>query len=280
MTLDAYTALDVNRVAAFPLNNDGTFDLTSINLCDTNGVQDLYEGVEFAGPVGFDVSFGAPRQIPVVAQGQVQATFILPSIEPRTGVLRCAYDKFSLNAMLTGLAVDTIAEAKAYPEDTDRSGQETLVALLLQQLQAKDDDGSLVWHSDVIHRATIVPDPLSYSAEPGVKVYNMAMSRSSKRMWGESYAMNVHKCLEATKDTVISSYQWNIGIWCGDNSLTTFNLPTGKLAKTSAKAKVWNFATGAEEPGAWDASVNAEVFTPTTPPADGEVLVVTYEIAN
>src|SRR3990167_4512044 len=268
MTIDIYTALDVNRVAAFPLNNDGSFDLSSVNLCATNGVQDLYEGVEFAGPVGFDVSFGAPRQIPVVAQGQVQATFILPSIEPRTGVLRCAYDKLTLDAMLAGLSVDTIAEAKAYPEDTDKSGQETLVALLLQQLKAKDDDGSLVWRSDVIHRATIVPSPTGYSAEVMVKEYNLAMSRSSKRMWGESYSLATHNCLEATKDVVISSYQWNIGVWCGDNVLTTFNLPTGKPAKTSAKAKVWNFVSGAAEAGTWNATDDATVFTPTVKPAD------------
>lgn len=275
MALDTYTALDVHRVVAFPLNNDGSFDLVE-DLCNL-GVEDLYEGVEFEGPVGFDVSFGAPRQIPVVAQGQVQATFILPSIEPRTGTLRCAYDKLTLSAMLAGLQVDTIGLAKAIPEDTDRSGQETLVALLLQQLQAKDEDGSLVWRSDVVHRATIVPSPTGYNAEVMVKEYNMAMSRSSKRMWGESYSLATHGCLEATKDLVISSYKWNIGIWRGNGVLTSFNLPAGKPARTSSSAKVWDFATGAARAGTWDNPTDSLVFTPTVMPPDETTMIVTYE---
>lgn len=273
--LDIYSAIDVNRVVAFALNNDGSFNLTE-DVCG-GGVQDLYEGIEFAGPVGFDVNFGAPRTIPIVAQGQVQGTFLLPSIEARTGTLRCAYDKFTLNAMLSGVNIDTIGEAKFMPLDTDRSGQETLVALLLQQLQAKDSDGSLVWHNNVVHRATISPDPVNYTAEAIVKQYNMAFSRSSKRMWGEVYSLNTHNCLEATMDDGISSYKYNIGIWMGNNEFTDFYLPTGKPTKTSGKAKVWDFATGAERAGSWDAATDGTTFTPNDTVADGDVLVVTYE---
>ena len=275
MTLDIYTAIDVNQVVAFPLNNDGTFNLTE-DLCG-GGVQDLYEGVEFQGPVGFDVSFGASRQIPVVAQGQVQATFLLPSIEARTGTLRCAYDKLTLSAMLAGVSVDTVGAAKFMPMDSDKSGQETLVALLLQQLQAKDDSGQLIWHNNVVHRATIIPDPVSYTAEAMVKQYNIAMSRSAKRMWGESYSLATHQCTEATMDDGISSYKFNIGIWMGNGEYTTFNLPTGKPAKTSGAAKVWDFTTGAARAGAWNTATDATIFTPSVMPPDGTVLVCTYE---
>jgi hypothetical protein len=273
MSLNTYTAIDVSRVVAFPLNNNGTFNLAAPQAA-------LYEGVEFEGPVGFDVSFGAPRQIPVVAQGQVQATFILPSIEARTGVLRCAYDKLTLSGMLGGLTVDTIGTAKAIAEDTDRSGQETLVALLLQQLQAKDESGSLIWRSDIVHRATIVPSPTSYTAEPLVKEYQIAMSRSSKRLWGESYSLATHGCLEATKDVGLSSNKFNIGVWVGDNIVTAFTLPTGKPALTSGAAKVWDFDTGAARAGSWNnAGVLSTTFTPSVKPTAGKVLVVTYEHA-
>lgn len=275
MAIDTFTALDVNRVVAFPLKNDGTFDLDE-DLCG-GGVQDLYEGVEFAGPVGFDVSFGSPRQIPIVSQGQTQVTFILPSIEARSGVLRTAFDKLSLNAMLTGTSVDTVGEAKLLPIDTDRSGQETLVALLLQQLQSKDSDGALLWHSNVVHRATIVPSPTGYSAEAQIKEYNIAMSRSSRRMWGETYSLATHKCLEATMDDVVSSYKFNIGVWMGNGEYTTFNLPAGKPAVTSAKAKVWDYTTGAARAGAWNATSNATTFTPSVLVPDGTILVCSYE---
>ena len=269
--LDTYTSIDVNRVTAFPLTNAGAFDLTAPQTA-------LYEGVEFEGPVGFDVSFGAPRQIPVVAQGQVQATFILPSIEARTGTLRCAYDKLTLAAMLGGLTVDTIGTAKAIAEDTDRSGQETLVALLLQQLQAKDESGALIWRSDIVHRATIVPSPTSYTAEPLVKEYQIAMSRSSKRMWGESYTLATHGCLEATKDVGLSQYKFNIGVWVGDNIVTAFTLPTGKAARLSSSAKVWDFVTDAARAGSWNnGGVQSTTFTPGVKPTSGVVLVCVYE---
>lgn len=277
MALNTYTAIDVSRVVAFPLNNDGSFDLTE-DVCN-GGVTSLYEGVQFEGPVGFDVSFGAPRIIPVVAQGQVQATFVLPSIEARTGVLRCAYDKLTLSAMLSGTKVDTVGATKLMPEDSDKSGQEILVALLLQQLQAKDETGSLMWRSDVVHRATIVPSPSSYTADVMVKEYSIGMSRSAKRMWGESYSLVTHGCTEATKDIVISNDVFNIGIWQGNGVDLNFYLPAGKHALTSAAAKVWNFNTGAAEPGAWDATDDAWIFTPTTPVADGVSLVCTYQYA-
>ncbi len=274
MTLDIYTAIDVYRVIAFALNNDGTFDLTED---DYGGVQDLYQGVEFAHPTSFDVSFGAPRQIPVVAQGQVQATFLLPSIEAKTGILRTAYDKLTLNAMLSGVSVDTIGGGKYIPEDTDKSGTEKLVALLLSQLQAKDDDGSLMWRNDLVHRATIVPSPTSYADTPMVKEYNLAMSRSSKRFWGETYTLVTHGCTEASKDVGITSNKLNIGVWMGNGSYTTFNLPSTKKANDTANAKVWQYSTGTARAGSWDASTDAQVFTPTVLLPDGEVLVILYE---
>jgi hypothetical protein len=271
-TIDTYTSIDVNRVTAFPLTNAGLFDLAGPQAA-------LYEGVEFQGPVGFDVSFGAPRQIPVVAQGQVQATFILPSIEARTGLLRCAYDSLALSAMLGGTIVDTIGTAKAVAEDTDKSGQETLVALFLQQLQAKDQDGALIWRSDIIPRATIVPSPTSYTADVMIKEYQIGMSRSSKRMWGETYTLATHGCTEATKDIGLSAYQMNIGVWVGDNIVTAFTLPAGKPANLQASAKVWDYATGAARAGAWNnGGVLSTTFTPSVKPGVNEVLVCVYEI--
>jgi hypothetical protein len=270
MAINTYTAIDVSRVTAFALNNDGTFNLTAPQAA-------LHEGVEFEGPTSFEVNFGAPRVIPVVAQGQTQATFILPSIEARTGMLRTAYDKLTLDALLGATKIDTIGAAKAMPEDSNKSGQEILCALLLQQLQAKDEDGQLIWRSDVVHRATLVPSPTSYTAEPLVKEYQIAMSRSSKRMWGESYSLATHGCLEATKDIGLSQYKLNIGVWVGDNIVTAFTLPTGKPSRTNGSAVVYDFDTGAARAGTWNATTAATTFTPTVKPTAGKVLVCVYE---
>jgi hypothetical protein len=76
----------------------------------------------------------------------------------------------------------------------------------------------------------------------------------------------------------LSEYQWNVGVWMGNGALTTFNLPTGKPARLSSTAKVWDFQTGAARAGAWDTSENADVFTPSVTLEADRVLVVTYQL--
>ena len=275
ITLDGYTAIDVFRSIGFPLNNDGSFDVDEDP--SGGGVQDLYEGIEFTAPVGLDFNLGEPRQIPVVAQGQVQTTFNLPSIDAKTAILRAAYEKLSTDATLTATKVDTIGEMKAMGIDNDKSGQEKLMAFMLAQLQAHDEDGSTIWSNVLLSRTRIKPNRPNISAEPTVKEYRMTLSRSSKRMWGESYSEATHGRTEDVGDVVLSEYKLNTGVWVGNGEYTEFNLPAARPAFTSAKAKVWDYSTGAARAGAWDAATDSLVFTPTALVADGTVLFVTYE---
>lgn len=276
ITLDGYTALDVYRVAGFPLNNDGTFDADE-DLCG-GGIQDLYEGLPFLAPTGLDFNLGAPRLIPVVAQGQVQVTFQLPSIDAKTATLRAAFEKLSLDAKLTGTKVDTpFGTAKALGIDNEKSGQEILMGLMISQLQAKDDGGNLMWANVILHRATIKPNRPSMTDTPMAKEYNLALSRSLMRLWGEAYTEATHGRTEDIGDVILTSYKLGVGIWIGNGEYTDFNLPAGKLAYDTSEAKVWDVATGAARAGAWDASTDAEVFTPTVLVPDDTVLFVTWQ---
>ncbi len=276
ITLDGYTAIDVYRAIGFPLNNDGTFNIASEDASG-GGVQDLYEGVEFLAPVGLDFSLGEPRSIPVVAQGQVQTTFNLPSTDPKTAVLRAAYEKFSVDATLTDTLVDTIASMKAMGIDNNKSGQERMMAFLISQLQSHDEDGNSIWANVLLNRARIKPNRPNFSADPMAKEYLMTLSRSTKRVWGETYAENTHGRTEDIGDVILSQDKLNCGVWMGNGEYTTFNLPADKPAVTSARAKVWDVATGAARAGTWDAANDSLVFTPTVLLADNAFLFVTYE---
>ncbi len=275
MTLDTYDAIDTYRVIAFPLNNDGTLDLTE-DVCG-GGVQDLYEGIEFEGPISFEMSFGSVRQIPVIAQGQVQDTFMLPSIDPKTAILRCVYDKLSLHALLTNTKVDTVGAGQWVGMDTDQAGNEKLVGLLLAQLMAHDKSGNTVWRNNILNRARISPNWPGYSDAAMVKEYTMSLSRSTKRLWGESYSLATHGHTEAVGDNGITEYKLNLGFWMGNGEYTTFHLPSGKPARLSSTAKVWDMTTGATRAGAWDAATDSSIFTPTVMPADGLVMACVYE---
>ena len=275
ITLDGYTAIDMYRAVGFPLNNDGSFNLTED--ASGGGVQDLYEGLEFLAPVGLDFSLGAPRSIPVIAQGQVQTTFNLPSIDPKTAILRAAYEKMTVDTTLTNTLVDTIASMKAMGIDNDKSGQEILMSFMTAQLQSHDEDGNSIWANVLLNRVRIKPNRPNLSAEPLAKEYQMTLSRSTKRMWGETYAELTHGRTEDIGDVLLSQDKLGMGVWLGNGEYTDFNLPADKPAVTSARAKVWDFQTGAARTGTWDAASGSLVFTPTVLLADGDALFVTYE---
>lgn len=273
ITLDGYTAIDIYIAKGFLLNNDGSF-----NTDDVDGAN-LFEGIDFLAPVGLDFSLGEPRSIPVVAQGQVQTTFNLPSTDPKTAILRAAYEKFSVDKTLTGTKVDTIGAMKAMGIDNNKSGQEKLMAFMVSQLQSHDEDGNSIWANVLLNRTRIKPNRPNLSSDPLAKEYSMTLSRSTKRIWGESYSETTHGRTEDIGDVVLSQDKLNVGIWLGDNVITAFDLPAAKPAITSDRAKVWDFATGAARAGAWDNAEDALTFTPTVKPGVGEVLIVTYEYA-
>lgn len=276
ITLDGYTAIDMHRTFGFLLNNDGTFDIPTEDPSG-GGVQTLYEGIEFLAPTGLEVNLGAPRQIPVVAQGTVQTTFLLPSIDAKTAILRAAYEKFSIDSELTGTKIDTIGEAKAMAIDSDKAGQERLLALITSQLQAHSEDEDNVWANVMFNRVRIKPNRPNIGAEPMVKEYAMSVSRSKKRPWGESYSEVTHGRLKDVGDVILSEYKFNVGFWVGNGAYTEFYLPTDRPALTSAKAKVWDFATGAARAGAWNTPTGSTTFTPSVTLQDDRVLMVTYE---
>lgn len=277
VTLDGYTAIDLHKTVGFPLNNDGSPDVTGIEDPSDGGIEVAYEGVEFLAPTGLEFSLGSTRLIPVVAQGQVQTTFQLPSIDAKSATLRAAYEKFSVDVMLTDTKVDTIGNAKAMGIDNDKSGQERLIALITSQLQAHDVDDLTLWATTILHRARIKPNRPNMSDSPMEKEYTMSLGRSTKRWWGEVYTQNTHGRREDVGDVILSEYKFGIGLWYGNNILTEFLLPTDKPAITSASAKVWDFETGAARAGAWDEPVQATAFTPTVKPPDNLPMIVTWE---
>lgn len=278
ITLDGYTAIDLYRAVAFPLNNDGTFDLPTEDPSG-GGIQDLYEGVEVPAPVGLDFSLGEPRQIPVVAQGQVQTTFNLPSTDAKTATLRGAYEKLSVDSTMTNTLVDTIGAMKAMGIDNDKQGQEKLMAFAVSQLQAHDESGNSIWANVLLHRTRVKPNRPSLASDPLAKEYLMTLSRSQKRMWGETYTENTHGRTEDIGDVILSQDKLGMGIWVGNGEYTTFNLPADRPAITSARAKVWDVATGGARAGNWDVATGSTVFTPTSLLADNAVLFVTFEYA-
>jgi hypothetical protein len=206
----------------------------------------------------------------------VNDTIILPSTDPKTAVMRCSYSSQTLNALLTGVKITTVGASKVMEDATDLEGQEIQCGLLLSQLVSHDDDGSVVWVTELCPKATLVPSPNSYNAEALVKEYTIGLSQSTKRIWGETLTLATHGCTKAVKSNVVSNGRFNVVGWIGDCTATDFLLPVDKPALTSATAKVWNYVTGAAVPGAWDIATLSTTFTPTSV-AGTELMVCSYE---
>lgn len=276
ITLDGYTAIDVYRAVGFPLNNDGTFDVPSEDPSG-GGVKTLYEGIEFLAPVGLEFSLGEPRSIPVVAQGQVLTTFNLPSTDAKTATLTAAYEKYSVDTALTDTKIDTVGGMKLMGIDNNKSGQEKLFGFYISQLQAHAESGDSMWASVMLNRVRIKPNRPNFTSDPLAKQFSMTLSRSTKRLWGQTYSEVTHGRTSDVGDSILSEYKLNMGVWIGNAEYTSFDLPADKLAVTSAKATVYDFATGAARAGTWDASTNALTFTPSVLLADNAALFVVYE---
>lgn len=272
MALDIDWGVELDRVVLFPLVTTGA------NKGGPQGVSEAaYEGVEVPGPVSVEFSFGTPRTIPNISRGRVNDTIILPSLDPKTGVLIGSYNSQTLNALLTGAKVTTVGESKVIPENTSEEGKEIQVAMLVQQLVSHNDNGEVICVSELFTKATLVPQKVNRGAEATAKNYQIAFSMANKYAWGESLTLATHGATKAVSAHIESNGTFNLVTWLGDGEATDFTLPATRLGLTTAKAKVWNFVTGAAEAGAWDESTDLLTFVPTVVPSLGELLIVTYE---
>ena len=272
MTLDIEWGVELDRVVLFPLFTSG------VNKGFMTAVDEVaYEGVEVPGPVSLEFSFGTPRTIPNISRGRVNDTIILPSQDPKTGVLIGSYNSQVLNALLTGAVITTMGLSKVLPEGTSEEGKEIQCAMLVQQLVSHDDSGNLICVSELFSKVTLVPQKRNYGAEATAKNYQIAFGQSPQYAWGESLTLALNGATSAVGAHIESNDTFNTIAWLGDGVATAFTLPADKVAKTSSTAKVWNVLTGAAEAGAWDSPTLSDTFTPTVAPSAGELLVCTYE---
>lgn len=264
--------IDLYRVVLFPLWTSGT------NKGGPFGVAGAaaYEGVEVIGPVAFEPNFGSPRTFANVSQGQVNDTIVKASIDPKTAVLRTSYDSNTIAAMIANINIITMGESKVLGGETEKTGREIPVGVMIQ-MDGHDEDDNPAHITDFYHKAQLTPSPVTHNDSPITKEYTLSLSRVSKRIWGDVLSVATHKHTSEVYAHDLAEGVFNVITWLGDNIVTAFTLPTSKPALTSAKAKVWDYLTGAARAGTWDVATGSATFTPTVKPTDGLLMVCTYE---
>lgn len=263
--------LDVWRAKFYPLNSDGTIAAPGYPVPASTP----YEGIELIKAKSFAPNLGAPRTIPVVAQGRVQTTFLLPPIEPKTAEFHAAYLDLDAFAELSKVKVRTIGGRKMVAAGTNKQGLELSGAFLISQLKWRNEAGLDGWFSYLLPRVQAMVTWPAFNENPIDVTFTMSLSAARKHIWGAALTETDDGATEATMWPIISWGMPNIVAWVGDGSETGFELPAEAQANdTFADTfKVYNNVTGAAITG----TPAADQFVAGAAPADGLNLLGFYE---
>jgi len=215
------TPLEMARMKFYPLNSSGYIDAPSYPVPATTP----FNGYEFLHPKTFTVNLGTPRLIPVPAQGQVWTTFVLPSLDAKTGEAHLAYMDLDTFAVLSNTKVHTIAGSRVGGLGTNKQGLELSGILLVQNLKFHDENGLDAWHSYIFPRVTCVFQPPAVNENVADVTVTISLSSSKKHITGAAFTEADHGFKSAVGLEVVSWGQLNLVAWNTDNSEHTFLLP-------------------------------------------------------
>jgi hypothetical protein len=255
----------------FPIRADGGIDAPPYPVA----AETPYEGLIFLGPKALTLNLGAPRAIVNVAQGRVQDTIYLPSIDAKTGEFHLSYIDQEIFAELSAVKTRTIGGGKSMPFGTDKQGLEIDGIFLISQLVFHDENGVKNWNNYILPRTrAIVTMPSFTDAATDVTV-NLSLSPTKKHIWGEDLTEADDGALSMTGLNHITADRFNIVAWIGDNSETTFLLPTDFPSASSRATtfKVYNYATGSAVSG----TPGETSFVAGSAPASNVLLIGLYE---
>jgi hypothetical protein len=265
---------DVYRAVFFPINTSG--GIKHPGYPDYLAA-DPYEGLEFNGPKALTLNLGTPRSVVNVAQGQVQDTIYLPSIEAKSAEFRVTYIDQVTFAALSAVKTRVIGGGRGMPFGTDKQGLEIAGTFLISQLAFHDLDGVSQWHSYIIPRARAIVQMPSFDENAIDVPITLSLSKSRKHVWGPALseandgALNMHAWDHMTWD------RFNIVAWLADGVEDTFLFPTDKpaLANFATTFTLWDFNAGTQITAGITKSTTGVEFAAA--PADGKLIIALYE---
>jgi len=263
--------IDLWSVKFFPLKSDGTIDAPPYPVA----AETPYEGLTLGKAKTLQPNLGAPRTIPVVAQGRVQTTFILPPTDAKTAELHLAYIDMEVFAELSKVKTRTIGGARGMAAGTNKQGLELSGAMLVSQLQFHTDDGLDAWHSYLFPRVKAAITWPAFNENPIDVTVTMSLSSAKKHLWG---AALTEADDGATEFAMWPFQTWglpNIVAWVGDAAETTFLLPADAQANSTFVDTfvVYNSTTGAVISG----TPSAANFIAGAAPAANAIVMGFYE---
>jgi hypothetical protein len=264
--------VDVLKAKFFPIRSaDDGIDAPGYPVA----AETPYEGLEFAGPKSLTLNLGAPRAIVNVAQGRVQDTIYLPSIDAKTGEFHVSYVDLETFAELSAVKTFSVGGSKSMPFGTDKQGLEIQGIFLISRLVSHSESGGKVWDNYILPRVSAVITMPSFTDAALDVTINLSLSPTKSHIWGEALTEADHGALSMTGLDHVTADKFNIVAWVGDGSETTFLLPTDFPSASSRATtfKVYDYSTGMAVSG----TPGETSFVAGGAPTDGALLIGLYE---
>jgi hypothetical protein len=265
--------VDVYRAVFYPINTAGGVDVPPYPAPAADG----FGGLEFSRPKSLSMNLGAPRAITNVAQGRVQDTIYLPSIEAKTAEFHVSNIDQVTFAALSAVKTRIIGGGRGMPFGTDKQGLEIDGMFLISQLAFHDGDGVGQWHNYILPRVRAVVTMPSFDENAIDVTVNLSLSPTSKHAWGQALselndgALNMHGWDHITWD------RFNIYAWLADGVEDIFLFPVNKqaLPNFATTFELWDYNLGTEITSGMVKSQAGVDFT--VAPAAGKLLIAIYE---
>jgi hypothetical protein len=269
------------NLRVYALNSDG------FGVVPTPG-EDGYDGFRVALAKALTLTVPDPTIISHTGDDRVGAVDLLPPTEAVTGEIRTGRTDLTLDALLTNTKVRALEEMQAGVMGTDQQGMEPDIAILGYRQSVDADEvstnkGQRNWLWVLLTKALIFPkwgpfeeggaDENTYTLQP--RVFN-------KYPWGLPFTLANDGCLEAQIIRGISRYRPHLAYWEGEGAETAFLFSTGFKAAAADRVKVyhWVAATGVVTDVTATVTITVDSITFTVAPADGDIVIAFYEIAD
>ncbi len=235
------------------INSGAGFRHMQILALDTSGYPaasgtTAYAGAVISGAKTLTIDDPEPRQVVHVGDDRPFALDVLPATEPITGEMTVGKANNTIDAILTPVKEVTIGEAKLFGVGTNRRGDENQVTILAYR-QAVDTDpdsstfGSRVWQFRLFPKAYVIPREVGFTDDAEERTYTVRPQFATKYPWGVSFSTTTEGMTQAQGFRGVSEYKPQLCSFLGNNTLTTFTLPTSTPAVSTSKIKVWNAGT-------------------------------------
>lgn len=233
-----------------------------------------YTGLRWSGPLAFDLTFPQARIIPHRGADRVLRTAVLPSLETASGTLRVSDYRFDIQEVLTGVPEGSVGEAAEFAHLTSQQGYEPTVGLMFYQQSQDLDTGLLTWHAYIIPKARCIMQGGSMNENAGEITFQIVPTPATQRLWGKTLV----KATDGFVDAGIFEYDTEgypavVG-FLADGTEDEFAFPAGEEALSVDKIAV--FVDSVETTVGVTPAVDGITFS--SPPADGAMITVWYEI--